>query len=156
MKRTIITLATIVLLTSCGTKEVVEEQTVTSPATIEQYNSFEKRLDRINQEVIVTCVEKGTLSSQYEQYIVYKFQIKNQTDKEIRAVKGYLTFNDIFGEEIKTIEFVYDRGLEPRQELIWEATTTYNQFMSEDIDLKSKDLKDMTINWRIDKVIYNN
>lgn len=51
MKRTIITLATIALLTSCGTKEVVEEYTPEQLEIIKQIEFYQEEGRKIDQQL---------------------------------------------------------------------------------------------------------
>lgn len=112
------------------------------------------RIERLRSTVIVSCYEKGFESYDYEDYITYKFVIKNQSNKEIRAIKGSVTFSNLFDDEIKTLNFVYDQPIEPDNEVTWSASTNFNQFMDDDVALKSKDLKDLKVIWKPEKIIF--
>ncbi|MBU3028490.1 hypothetical protein [Zobellia galactanivorans] len=113
-----------------------------------------KRIKKLTEAVIVSCFEKGYTEVDYQDYITYKFVIQNKSDKAIRAVKGGITFTNLFDEEIKSLNFVYDQPIPAGQEVNWNATTDYNQFMDDDKTLKNKDLKDLKIVWKPEKVIF--
>lgn len=113
-----------------------------------------KRIKKLTEAVIVSCFEKGYSEVDYQDYITYKFVIQNKSDKGIRAVKGGITFTNLFDEEIKSLNFVYDQPISAGQEVTWNATTDYNQFMDEDKTLKNKDLKDLKVVWKPEKVIF--
>tara|TARA_R110000744_G_scaffold104622_2_gene200287 strand:- start:171 stop:836 length:666 start_codon:yes stop_codon:yes gene_type:complete len=113
-----------------------------------------ERIKRLNQAVMVSCFEKGYTEVDYQDYITYKFVIQNKSEKNIRAIKGGITFTNLFDEEIKSLNFVYDQPIPAGQEVNWNATTDYNQFMDEDQALKNKDLKDLKVVWKPEKIIF--
>jgi len=113
-----------------------------------------ERIKRLNQSVMVSCYQKGFSEGDYEDYITYKFVIQNKSDKNVRAVKGDITFTNLFDDEIKSLSFVYDQPIPAGQEVNWNATTDYNRFMDEDQALKNKDLKDLKVIWKPEKIIF--
>jgi len=113
-----------------------------------------ERIKKLTEAVIVSCFEKGYTEVDYQDYITYKFVIQNKSDKAIRAVKGGITFTNLFDEEIKSLNFVYDQPIPAGQEVNWNATTDYNQFMDDDQTLKNKDLKDLKVVWKPEKIIF--
>ncbi|WP_298347758.1 hypothetical protein [uncultured Dokdonia sp.] len=114
-----------------------------------------ERTKRLNEAVMVSCYEKGFTKYDYEDYITYKFVIKNKSDKKIRAVKGGITFTNLFDDKISSLSFVYDQPIEAGKEITWNATTDYNQFKDEDQALKNKDLKDLKVVWKPEKIIFD-
>ena len=52
------------------------------------------------------------------------------------------------------MSFVYDKPIEAGEQVNWDATTEYNQFMSEDKTLKNKDLKDLKVVWNPEKILF--
>lgn len=113
-----------------------------------------ERIKKLTEAVIVSCFEKGYTEVDYQDYITYKFVIQNKSDKAIRAVKGGITFTNLFDEEIKSLNFVYDQPIEAGKEVNWNATTDYNQFKDEDQTLKNKGLKDLKVVWKPEKIIF--
>jgi hypothetical protein len=114
-----------------------------------------ERLKKLTEAVVVSCFEKGFTEYNYEDYITYKFVIKNKSDKDIRAVKGGITFTNLFDEEISSLNFVYDQPIEAGTEVKWNAQTDYNQFKDEDKNLRNKDLKDLKVVWKPEKIIFD-
>lgn len=112
------------------------------------------RMIKLKQAVMVSCFEKGFMELDYKDFITYKFIIKNKTDKPIRAVKGSITFTNLFDDEINSLSFVYDQPIAANTKAIWNAQTDYNQFMDEDISLKNKDIEDMKVIWKPEKIIF--
>lgn len=113
-----------------------------------------ERIKRLNQAVMVSCFEKGFTEVDYQDYITYKFVIQNKSDKNIRAIKGGITFTNLFDEEIKSLNFVYDQPILAGKEVNWNAQTDYNQFMDDDKTLRNKDLKDLKVVWKPEKIIF--
>jgi len=113
-----------------------------------------ERIKKLTESVIVSCFEKGYSEVDYQDYITYKFVILNKSVKAIRAVKGGITFTNLFDEKIKSLSFVYDKPIEAGEQVNWDATTEYNQFMSEDKTLKNKDLKDLKVVWNPEKILF--
>ncbi|MFV0247866.1 MAG: hypothetical protein ACK5H1_02745 [Tenacibaculum sp.] len=102
------------------------------------------RIKRLHQAVMVSCFEKKFKETDFfEEYMIYKFAIQNKTDKNIRAIKGDLIFNDIFDEEISSIDFVYDKIVPAGQIVNWAAKAEYNFLLESDKKLKDKNLKDL-------------
>jgi len=114
----------------------------------------EARIKKLTESVIVSCFEKSFAEYDYQEYITYKFVIQNKSDKEIRAVKGSISFTNLFDDEIKSLSFVYDQPIGAGKEVNWNAQTDYNQFMDDDVSLKNKDLKDIKVVWKPEKVIF--
>jgi hypothetical protein len=127
-----------------------EQKALAEKAAREEAEKFK----RLNEAVVVSCFEKGYTKYDYEDYITYKFVIKNKSDKKIRAVKGGITFTNLFDDEISSLNFVYDKPIEAGKEVNWNATTDYNQFKDEDKALKNKDLKDLKVIWKPEKIIF--
>jgi hypothetical protein len=114
----------------------------------------EKRVAALSEVLRVTVFDKGFVKYNYEDYITYKFAFQNNTNKDVRAFKGTVIFNDLFDTEIKSFSITYDQGVPAGKVKNYEATTDYNQFISSDKLLKNKDLKDMKVVWVPEKIMY--
>lgn len=127
-----------------------EQKVLAEKARIEA----EIKAKKLSESVIVSCYEKGFTKYNYEDYITYKFIIHNKSDKNIRAVKGSLTFYNLFDEKIKSLNLVYDQTIKTKEKVTYNATTDYNQFKDSDKALKNKDLEDIKVKWFPEKVIF--
>lgn len=127
-----------------------EQKALAAKAAFEQ----SERIRRLNEAVMVTCFEKGFEEVQYRDYITFKFAIQNKSDKAIRAVKGIVTFTNLFDEKITSINFVYDQSVSAGRLVNWNATIEYNQFLKKDQTLRNKDLKDLKVVWKPEKIIF--
>ncbi|WP_025742392.1 hypothetical protein [Aquimarina pacifica] len=103
----------------------------------------------------VQCIRKGYKEYDYEQFITYNFIIHNKSEKDIRAVKGLISFTNLFGDEINSLGFVYDESIKSGRKNNYNATTDYNQYVDRDRDLKNKDLKDLKVIWKPEKIIFS-
>lgn len=112
------------------------------------------RVEKLSNAVMVSCFEKGYTEHNYKNYITYKFAINNKSNKTIRAFKGNIAFNNIFGDNIKTISIMYDQPIERGETVNWAATTDYNQFMDDDIELNNKELKDLKVVWSPSQIMF--
>ncbi len=105
--------------------------------------------------VDVQCIRKGYKEFDYEEYITYNFIIHNKSNKDIRAIKGVISFTNLFGDEINSLGFVYDEPIKSGRKNNYNATTDYNNFIDKDRALRNKDLKDLKVIWKPEKIIYS-
>lgn len=131
-------------------EQALEEQQLAEKARREEA----ERTAKLSAALTVSCFEKGYYEHSYQKYISYKFAIQNKSDRDIRAIKGVITYTDIFDEEIKSLNFTYDQPIAAGATAKYSATTDYNQFIDSDVALKNKDLKDLTVVWIPEKIIF--
>ncbi|MFC6999555.1 hypothetical protein [Rufibacter roseus] len=113
-----------------------------------------QRIEKLNKTLVVSMYDKGFEKYDYEEYITYKFAFQNNADKPIRAFKGMVVFQDIFGTEIKSLNLTYDEGVPAGKTIKYDASTEYNQFIDEDKLLRSKNLKDIKVVWKPEKILF--
>ncbi|RCW91319.1 hypothetical protein [Winogradskyella arenosi] len=113
-----------------------------------------EKIKRLSESVLVSCFSKGFTKYSYEDYITYKFIIQNKSNKNIRAIKGSITFTNLFDEDIKSLNLVYDQPINAGAEVTYNAQTDYNQFTDSDKALRNKDLKDLKVVWKPEKIIF--
>jgi len=127
-----------------------EQRVLTEKALIIE----KERTEKLSKSVLVSCFDKGYSKIDYEDFITYKFIIKNKSNKNIRAIKGNITFENLFDETIKSLNFVYDQPIKVGDEVNYNAQTDYNQFNDSDKALRNKDLKDIKVIWKPEKIIF--
>jgi hypothetical protein len=132
-------------------KDYKEEQAVLAEnAKLEE----EEKRQRLGAALTVALYDKGYVEYDYEDYLTYSFVFENKTDKDIRAFKGFISINDLFDSEIKSINLTIDDPIPAGEKFKGSYTTDYNQFMDEDKRLKAKDLSDLNVVWTPEKIIF--
>lgn len=114
----------------------------------------QERIKKLRESVSVSCFYKSFEEINYQKYISYKFVIQNKTDRAVRAVKGSITFTNLFDDEIKSFSFVYDKSIPAGDKVTWNAQTDYNRFLDDDVTLKNKDLDDVKVVWNPEKIMF--
>ena len=114
----------------------------------------EARTARLKDALTVTIFDKGYTEYDYQKYITYKFAFENKTDREITAFTGQIMFTDLFDKEIKSFDLTYDDGVKANSITNYSATTDFNQFIDEDKLLKSKNLKQIKLVWKPEKILF--
>lgn len=135
-------------------KKVREEEEKQAQLAAQAKLEEEQRIERLNKSLTVTVFDKGYDEYDYQEYLTYKFAFKNNGDKDIRAFKGTVVFTDLFDQEIKSLNLTYDEGVPALKAVNYNATTGYNQFMDEDTRLRSKDIKDIKVVWKPEKILF--
>lgn len=113
-----------------------------------------ERMRKLKENVRVTVVSKGFHEGDFEDQITMKFSIQNRSDKEIRAVKGTMKFTDLFDDEIKSVNFVYDDPIPANGKATWNGGLSYNPYMGDEVQLKEKDLEDLKVIWEPESIIF--
>jgi predicted ATP-dependent protease len=131
-----------------------EEERIQKELAEKAKKEEEARIARLKNALTVTIFDKGYAEYDYQEYITYKFAFENKTDKEITAFTGQLIFTDLFDKEIKSLNLTYDDGVAASSVKNYSATTDYNQFMDEDQLLKSKNLKQIKLVWKPEKILF--
>jgi hypothetical protein len=113
-----------------------------------------ERIKRLSGALTVSLYEKGFFEYNYQDYITFKFAFQNKTDKNMKAFTGMIIINDLFDKEIKNFNLTFDDGINANSKRNWSAQTEYNQFIDEDVTLKSKDMDDLKVEWIPEKIIF--
>jgi len=133
-----------------------EEEKI-GPAQVSQPVIKEEVKIPLNQKIKIISIKKGFLpadfyAGRFQDFIIFEITFENKTDKDIKGVKGVLTFFDIFDEKITSVEISYDKGIERNSQKIWEAQLEFNQFIEDDIRLKN--VKEFKYRWEPTTIIY--
>lgn len=120
----------------------------------------QERIDRYNNAVTFTVFDKGfhkadMMNGEYTDYITFDIAIQNKTGKEIKAIKGPMTFYDLFGEEIYSANYTQDDSIKPGETYKTSITLDYNQFDDKLTFLKNKELKDLKFEYVPEKIIFS-
>jgi hypothetical protein len=112
----------------------------------------EKVAKELSEYIIVAPIKKELRYADYRRGI-YKDEIlidlafENKSDKNIRAFKGKTIFKDLFGQEICSINWYYDKGLKPKERKVFHGAIKYNQFNEQNVKLSSTKLENMKYEW---------
>lgn len=114
---------------------------------------------RLRQMVTMALVEKSfvesdPMSSRYQDYITIKVALENNSDKDIKAIKGNLIFKDVFGDKIDSVGFKYDEGIKSHSKEIWKGGIEYNQFIDSHQKLRSIELKNLSLEWEPQTILF--
>ena len=144
-----------VLLTVLGNGGKPKE--AEAPLAIPETKEEEKEIGVV--EIKAVLLDKGFIESDwrsgiYEDYITFKVEFTNNTDKDIRGFKGAFTFYDIFEEKIQDIMISYDKGIKAKETKIWKGELEYNQFIDSHKKLKNTDLENLQYKWETEQIIY--
>ncbi|WND04496.1 hypothetical protein [Acinetobacter soli] len=100
------------------------------------------KLAEINKIITVALIKKEGSSSFGSSIdnIDIELAFQNKGNKDISAIKGITHFNDVFGDNIKSINLSYDDGVKANSTATYNGSIHYNQFMDEDKKLLNTDL----------------
>lgn len=113
-----------------------------------------EKQERLGGALTVAMYDKGYREYDYQEYLTYSFAFENKTQKDIRAFKGIVSIQDLFNSEIKEINLTVDDPISAGEIFRATYTTEYNQFMDEDSRLKGKDMEDLNVVWKPEKIIF--
>lgn len=113
----------------------------------------------LRKAITLSVYEKSFLAADptagsYEDHIVIKCAYQNTSGKDIRAFKGKVRFTDLFGSEIYKSSLTISDPVSTGNKATWTGTIKYNQFLEDDVKLRSAELKDMKVEWLPSSVIF--
>ncbi len=114
----------------------------------------EDRIRRFSMVLMVNMYDKGFVKHDFQDYITCSIMFENMSEKNIRAIKGCLVVSDLFDTEIARINLVVDDNIDSHKIFKNTYVYDYNQFMSDDVRFKNKDLKDLKTIWISEKIIF--
>lgn len=112
---------------------------------------------KIADEIISVKLSNKRLQKQdYERLILFDAEFKAiGLDKPARAIKGVLCFNDLFGETKLRISWTLNDPIAPGGKITQKGYGfEYNQFQDSHKWVLGTDLKDMTTNFTVNSIIY--
>lgn len=106
--------------------------------------------------IMPTLVSKRFIDGKYEDAVTLdvKFDATG-LDKPARAIKGALIFTDLFGAPQQMVNWTIDHPLQPGESYTEIGSGfKYNQFKSGDQWVKTTDMSNMKVKFRVDSVLY--
>ncbi len=124
-------------------READEKQRI-AQAKAEEDRQRQQLLDAIT----LTVFEKGFQNADYQDYVTIRAVYENKSGKDIRAFKGTIQFNDLFGAEIMPVNIAEDTPLAAGQNRREGWTLKYNQFIDKHVKLRNTALENMKPEWK--------
>ncbi len=99
-------------------------------------------------------VESESIEEDYKNYIKLSVELENNTDKDIKLLKGTIIFFDRFNKKIKSIDLNYNSIIPTNSKKIWHGQIDYNQLDNSDVKLRNTKLENLKYEWEIKEMIY--
>ncbi len=152
MKLNILIVVFFILTGACNTSTPEAEQ---SDVTKEKATDASTESQSKFKDIIeMTCLGKTYTEHDNQNYIHYKFSIKNISDKDVETIRGRIVFTNKKDVEIKSFVMAYNEPIKAKTETIWEAETIFDQFMDDENALKSMDSKDLSCSWEPIEIVF--
>jgi hypothetical protein len=120
----------------------------------------ETDLKKLRECLTLALYKKGfspsdTDNYQYQDYITFGVTYQNNSQKDIRAFRGVLEFQDLFGDTVLRVNLKIMDPIKAGGKANWNGTMNYNQFMENDVRLKGLEFKDIKAVWIPEKIIFS-
>jgi len=86
--------------------------------------------------------------------ITFEVEFHNDTDKDIRAFDGVLSFDDLLGNRVYAAKLTISNPIAAKQSTTWSGELEYNQFESDHTKLRGYDVKDTTVTLQVRKILF--
>lgn len=123
-------------------KEEAEKEEIANAVTLNVYNK--------------NLIPEDISAGRYQDFVELKMNCKNNTDKDIVAVKGNIKVTDLFGNAILNISLLYDKGTIPaKKEVdIKDVGIEINQFIDEHIKLRDTEFSKLKFSFETTSVAF--
>ena len=119
---------------------------------------LEKLKQQLVQTITVTVTEKfmeaGNLENyDLSNYVITQIAVQNHSQKSIKAIKGYLTFKNSFGDTVKNI-MVYDENLDLKPNETMQMTNRESTLGSLDRKYQEAELAELQHPFEAEQIIF--
>jgi hypothetical protein len=114
----------------------------------------EKQRRQLLDAITLTVFEKGFQHVDYEDYVTIRAVYENKSGKDIRAFKGTIQFNDLFGVEIMPVNIAEDTPLAAGETRREGWTLKFNQFIDQHVKLRNTALENMKPEWKPSIILF--
>ena len=123
-------------------KEEQEKEELGNAVTLNVYNK--------------NVIPKDTSAWRFSDFVELRMNCKNNTDKDIVAVKGIIHITDLFGNAIMDITLLYDKGtISAKGEVdIKDIGLEVNQFMDKHIKLRDTEFEKLKFTFETESVAF--
>jgi hypothetical protein len=94
------------------------------------------------------------LAGSYRDTLIIKCAYENTSPKDIRAFKGSVIFQDLFGTEIYRANLTISDPISAGAKTQWNGSIEYNQFIAAHKLFRNTELKDMKVIWMPASIIF--
>jgi hypothetical protein len=99
--------------------------------------------------------EKDFSGSNYiKAAVTFSVEFHNETEKDIRAFDGVLSFNDLLGNRVYAAKLTISDPIKSGQSFQWDGELEYNEFISDHARLRSYDMNNTAVVLQVHKVLY--
>ena len=114
----------------------------------------------LRKAVAVAVFEKGFVPAipgvgQFEAYITFKCAFENYSSKDIRAFKGVVIFQDLFGSDLYRVNLTISDPINAGAKASWSGVVKFNQFIETQQRFRDTELKDMKVIWMPESIIFS-
>ena len=132
-----------------------EEDRLAAEATA----AADARVAELRKALTLTIFDKSfrpsdAMNGRFEDLILIQAAYENTSGKDIRAFRGSVQFTDLFGEQIYVTNLTISDPIAAGANATWSGQIRYNQFMSDQQELRNTDLDDMRIVWRPASIMF--
>lgn len=128
-----------------------------APTASEVKPSTRDSTEELREQILeATLLRKQHTKQNYQDYIFFDvaFNAKG-LDKPARAIKGLLSFTDLFGEHKFGLKWTIDKPVAPSTTYIEKGSGfDYNQFTDSHQWVRSTALENMKVKFRVDSILY--
>ncbi|MBE5825255.1 MAG: hypothetical protein E7307_01325 [Butyrivibrio sp.] len=114
-----------------------------------------------SDEVEIIVTDKKSLgenysAGRYSPRVEMTFQIKNNTDKDIKGIQGVLTIMDLFGDEIQSLNCDFTGITVPAGGTAEKSGLGFdvNQFMDDDVKVYNEEFEDLKFSYEVTSIVY--
>ena len=113
------------------------------------------RAQRLNKLVSISILGKENLQGRYKvDSIGFPVQFINNSDKDIRAIKGSIYITDLFDEKVKEFEITCESVIPVGHYLPYYYKTEYKDYYESEKKLGTKDFADLKFYWLPSKIVF--
>jgi hypothetical protein len=114
----------------------------------------------LRRALTLTVYDKGFLPSNplggsYRDNLIINCVYENASPKDIRAFKGSVIFQDLFGAEIYRANLTISDPISAGAKTQWNGSIEYNQFVPAQKQFRNAELKDMKVIWMPASIIFS-
>lgn len=118
------------------------------------------QLKLLNESIKVGLIKKSVTYADSDKWIFrdiinMTLDLINISDKTAKGFQGVITFKDMFGNEIKSLNVKYDKAIKAGSSASYDGSFEVNQFMDEDSELRDTPLEKITVDFQMDQIIFD-